>query len=338
MKTFSKSIHNQVKSLLESGLSIRDVAAQLQVSKLFVGKLRRSLTSLQMTLYNGRPRLFTARLERKIARQAESGKSLTAVDVKNDLESTTLAIVSSNTVRRSLKRSGLHARIRKKKPLLRSQHRAARLAFAKKYEKWTMDDWNKVVWSDETKINLFGSDGRYYCWKKKGSSSQLHHFKPTVKHGGGSIFLWSCITAKGVGYMAKIDNGLDAKLYTEILKGELMDTLNYYGMEKDQIIFQHDNDRKHTANLTKQYISQAGLTILDWPSQSPDLNPIEHAWAELKKRLRLRKVLPTNMSELWEATSNEWYNISVDFCKKLIATMPKRITAVLKAKGGNTSW
>jgi DDE superfamily endonuclease len=201
-----------------------------------------------------------------------------------------------------------------------------------------VEDWRRVVWSDETKINMFGSDGRYYCWRKPGGPVLDHHFKPTVKHGGGALFLWGCMTVKGVGFMAKIDNGLDAQLYVKILNEELIQTFDWYGLEKDQIVFQHDNDPKHTAKITKEWLSRSGLNVLDWPPQSPDLNPIEHLWAELKKRLRNREKLPTNKSDFWEAVEEEWEGIPADFCLKLIDTMSDRIADVLKAKGGHTSW
>jgi hypothetical protein len=146
------------------------------------------------------------------------------------------------------------------------------------------------------------------------------------------------MTAKGIGYLTKIDNGLDAKLYVRILNGELMDTLQWYDLEKHEIVFQHDNDPKHTAGITKTWLSESGLTVLDWPAQSPDLNPIEHLWAELKRRLRNRPNLPSSLPNLWEAVQEEWEAIPQDFCMRLISSMPSRVSDVLKTKGGHTSW
>jgi hypothetical protein len=147
-----------------------------------------------------------------------------------------------------------------------------------------------------------------------------------------------CMTSKGIGYLAKIDNGLDAELYTKILSHELMWTLNWYGLEKEDIIFQHDNDPKHTAKKTRECLERQELVILDWPSQSPDLNPMEHIWVELKKRIEKRKNQHKNIQELWDMVQEEWENIGMDTCINLIKSMPQRIAQVIKAKGGHTRY
>jgi transposase len=338
MKKTSRTIRNHIISLLRSQNSIRNIADKVGVSKSLVAKIRKQYMSTLFTNGGGRPKSLTFRHERQIAHLTSSGKILTAVDIQKHLQSSKLASTSTGTIRNSLKRMGLRARVRRRAPLLRPIHRRKRLDFCNKYKNWTMEDWRRVIWSDETKVNLFGSDGKSYCWRIPGAPTKDHHFQPTIKHGGGSIFLWGCMTSNGVGFMAKINNGLDSKLYTEILQGELLESLKWYGMKMDEIIFQHDNDPKHTAFCTKKWLARSGLRVLDWPSQSPDLNPIEHLWAELKKRVRNRQKPPTTLNELWEAVEEEWNDIPRDFCLKLIDTMPARIRDVLKAKGGNTCW
>jgi transposase len=338
MKKISDGVRERVLSLLRSGISTRNVARQAGASQSSVSRIRRQYMPALPPNKAGRPKALTPRQAREIARLASSGKALTAVEIQRHLQISELATVSFGIVRDSLRRSGLRARVRRRAPLLRPVHRRKRLTFAKKYRDWTREDWRRVIWSDETKINLLGSDGRSYCWRAPGGPTLAHHFQPTLKHGSGSIFLWGCMTAKGVGFMAKIDGGLDAHMYTQILAGEMLQTLEWYGMERDEITFQHDNDPKHTAIRTKIWLLESGLRVLDWPAQSPDLNPIEHLWAELKKRVRNRERPPTTLEELWNAIEEEWEGIPPDFCLKLIDTMPARISDVLKTKGGNTTW
>ena len=75
-----------------------------------------------------------------------------------------------------------------------------------------------------------------------------------------------------------------------------------------------------------------------WPAHSPDLNPIEHLWSHLKRRLAEYEVEPKGMLELWERVQVEWDKIEPEVCQKLIESMPKHVEAVLKAKGGYTRY
>lgn len=237
-----------------------------------------------------------------------------------------------------LKENGLHAAPKVKKPLLSQHHCQARLDFARRHQHWTLADWHKVIWSDETKINRFGSDGRVWCWKHTGEILSNRTTQATVKHGGGSLMVWGCMTAHGIGYMTKIEGNLDAELYCNILRDELMQTLKYYDLRADDIIFQQDNDPKHTSKKAKECFQELGLTVLEWPAQSPDLNPIEHLWDHLKRKLAAQPTQPTGMLDLWQRVEEEWEAIGQDVVINLIDSMPRRVEAVLKAKGGPTKY
>jgi len=80
------------------------------------------------------------------------------------------------------------------------------------------------------------------------------------------------------------------------------------------------------------------LEVLPHPAQSPDINPIEHVWKQLKTRINRREVQPKTLDELWVAIQEEWGKITVDFINKLVDGMPKHVEAVLKAKGGSTKY
>jgi DDE superfamily endonuclease len=230
------------------------------------------------------------------------------------------------------------ARAKVKKPLLRPRHIKQRLDFAYKYQHWTESDWARVIWSDETKINRLASDGRQWVWKKAGAPLTAQHVKPTVKFGGGSVMIWGCMTVHGVGLMCRIEGKMDASLYKEILEDELQGTVDYYGMDREDIVFQQDNDSKHTSRLAQKWFKHNNFKLLDWPAQSPDLNPIEHLWSTLKFRLAAYPTQPEGVEELWKRVEMEWEKIGKEDCLKLINSMPRRIEAVLKAKGGYTKY
>jgi transposase len=103
-----------------------------------------------------------------------------------------------------------------------------------------------------------------------------------------------------------------------------------WGIAKNEVVFQHDNDPKHTSKVTKAYLESIGITetegrLLYWPAQSPDLNPIEHMWYYLKKQLARYPTPPKSCKELWERVSTEWYKIPIEYCHSLIRSMSRRL-------------
>jgi len=174
---------------------------------------------------------------------------------------------------------------------------------------------------------------------RDGEKFQQFHLEPTVKHGGGHLMFWGCMTWKGLGYGCQIYDGtMNKHDYIQILDTTFKDTLELYGYHPGRFIFQHDNDSKHTAKVTKTYLHDTGIDVLPWPSQSADLNPIEHVWNYLKIQVGARENRPTSIHELWEAILVEWERVPLDFVRKLIESMPRCVAAVLEAKGGQTKY
>jgi hypothetical protein len=112
----------------------------------------------------------------------------------------------------------------------------------------------------------------------------------------------------------------------------------YAGFVGDQSMLMHDNAKPHTARITREYLVEAGLRVLEWPACSPDLNPIEHLWDELKRRVRAGVPVGTSIPELMVAVEEEWHNIPQERIVNLIRSMPNRMQAVVKARGGNTRY
>lgn len=338
MKPLSEAKKSSIISLLRNGQSIRSISRLTHSSFSTIVRIRRAHSrSLNRARY-GRPRILTQREERFLVRMFSTGQFLNAVQAQRELKNDYNIEISAQSIRDALKRNGMRARIRRKKPLLNDRHKKKRMKFARKTKNWTLSDWDKVVWSDESKFTVFGTGGRQYYWKRAGEALRSHHIKPTVKHGGGSVMVWGCMVAEGIGFLCRIQGNMDAALYQEILQDEFLETLKWYGLKKEEIQFQRDNDPKHTAKSTEKWLKKNKIKVLEWPPQSPDLNPMEHIWSELDRRIRNRSKLPTNQEELWKAMEEEWDQIEADFCRKLVDTMPARVNAVLKARGGYTKW
>lgn len=276
MRPIPQEIVNNIISLLNQGLSTRKIGKICKVSNFTVQKLRNIHCPNVEIKKGGRPKKLTVQDKRFCVRALTSGRAKTAREVTNRLKEDMGVSVSVKTVTRALNQAGLASAEKKKKPMLSRANIKARLEFAKGHRDWTVEDWKRVIWSDETKINRFQSDGRSWYWKREENQLQPHHIKQTVKHGGGSIMIWGCMTAEGPGYMCKIDGIMDQHLYRTILEDDLIQTIKFYQLDTEKVIFQHDNDPKHKAKSVQNWLTTQDFQVLEWPAQSPDLISIEN--------------------------------------------------------------
>uniref|UniRef100_A0AAZ3S676 Tc1-like transposase DDE domain-containing protein n=1 Tax=Oncorhynchus tshawytscha TaxID=74940 RepID=A0AAZ3S676_ONCTS len=137
---------------------------------------------------------------------------------------------------------------------------------------------------------------------------------------GGSIMLWGCFAAGGTGALHKMHGIIRKKNDVDILTQHLKTSVRKLKLGH-KWVFQIDNDPKHTSKVVAKWLK---VKVLEWPSQSPDLNPIEHLWAKLKKRVRARR--PTNLTQLHQLCQEEWSKIHPTYCGKLVEGYPKLLT------------
>lgn len=334
MKPLSPHTTTEILFRLAEGQSHRQISLATGVGLASITRLRALHYPTLPKSSGGRPKKISPLAIQHLTCSVTNGSCKNAVHATKELEQATGISVHPSTVRKNLQKAGLKAVHKQKKPLLSAKHRKARMDFALITKDWTLEDWKKVVWTDETKINCLGSDGLQWAWKRPGEPLSDRLVQGTLKFGGGSLMMWGCMSWDGVGNSCRIDGRMDGALYVEILEDDLMASLEWWGKEVDEIIFQQDNDSKHTSKVAKKCFKKLGLELLQWPAQSPDLNPIEHLWLYLKKQLGKYPEPPKSQAELWERVEKEWEAIPASKCQELIASMPKRVAAVLKAKGG----
>jgi DDE superfamily endonuclease len=130
---------------------------------------------------------------------------------------------------------------------------------------------------------------------------------------------------------------MNAIQYCSILKESFLGSLEDLGINKNDIIFQQDNDPKHTSRLATQWFKEYNIRVLPWPAQSPDMNLIEHVWAILDDAIRCRNALPRNLDELWTALQEEWEKLDMNKVRALYLSMPRRVEALHAAKGSYTN-
>lgn len=237
MRALSQTQQNTILSMLDSGHSGHSIASNTGVSIATISRLRAKHRSSLSKSSGGRPSKLSSSNIRHAVYLISSGKAETAVQVTKSLSNIISQPLHPNTVRKHLRKSGMKAIVKKKCPFLSAKHRRERLDFAYTHKDWTLEDWKRVVWSDETKINRLGSDGRKWVWKKSGEGLNDRQVQGTLKFGGGSLMMWGCFTWNGVGYACKIDGKMDVALYCHILGCDMQKTMEYYGLEAENIIF-----------------------------------------------------------------------------------------------------
>jgi hypothetical protein len=212
-------------------------------------------------------------------------------------------------------------------------NRQKRLDFAYKHINKPVDYWKSILWSDESPFQYI-MKGRERCWRLPHERYLSHCITATVKHEK-KINVWGCFSVNGVGNLYLIDGILDAEKYVTILENEMLPSkTKLFGRRK--FIFQQDNDPKHTANVTKDWLVMKKVKRLDWPPQSPDLNPIENLWSILDRSVKNRR--PNSNEELFDILHKAWNSIEVELLETLALSMPRRLQAVIDNNGWQTKY
>lgn len=336
-KQLSKDLREKVVQLHKSGSGYKKIAKQLimpvsTVQTIIKKWKTRGTTDIKPR--SGRPSKISPTTARKIVRDVKKTPRLTSQEIQQSLKESHVE-VSSSTVRRHMGKYGLHGRVARKKPLLRKCHKDARLKYAKLNRDKPQNFWEKIMWSDETKIELFGKNYKRYVWRGINNAYDEKNTIPTVKHGGGSLMFWGCVSYKGTGNLVKVEGKMNAASYQKILEENLHSSARNLRMGRTWT-FQHDNDPKHKAKSTCQWLQQHKVKVLEWPSQSPDLNIIEPLWGDLKRAVHARQ--PKNLQELEAFCKEEWAALPSEKIKRLIDNYHKRLKAVIDAHGGNTQY
>lgn len=284
---------------------------------------------------NAPNKIFTCAEERLITRKIKKNPKLSAPKLATQIEDELGKRCHPETIRRVLRKNDFNGRVARKKPFISEKNRKIRLKFVQEHRDKTSDFWDNVIFADESKFNIFGSDGMQYVWRKPNTELEKKNLKATVKHGGGNVMVWACMSAHGVGKLQFIEGNMDSRMYLNILKDNLIESAEMLGI-KDNFRFYQDNDPKHKSGIVQTWLIWNCPHVMSPPAQSPDLNVIENLWAQLDSAVRQHQI--TSKEQLKAVLTEEWAKISPSTCRKLVDSIPNRLGDVRQAKGGHTKY
>ncbi|KAK3524862.1 hypothetical protein QTP86_010091 [Hemibagrus guttatus] len=255
---------------------------------------------------SGRPAKITPKAQCRMLIEVKKDPRVTAKEFKDSLKLANISVHES-AICRTMNRNGIHGRTPQRKPL----HIAARLKFAKDHLDTPQHYWENVLWTDETEIELFGRNMLSSVWHKKKTAHQHENTIPPVKYGGVSIMVWGCFAASGPGTLAIVGGTMNSHVFQDILKDNLKVAVRKLKLRRSWVMEQ-DNNPKHKSKSTTERLQRHKIQLLEWPSQSPDLNPVVMLWNDLKRTIHTRR--PKNMGELKQFCKEEWSKITPGRC------------------------
>jgi transposase len=282
---------------------------------------------------NGKPRK-TTELEDSIIVMAST---IQHFDTPRQLKRKLELNVSPRTVDRRLIEADLPGRVAQHEKEFSDVDKRRRLSFAEGYQNWTNEQWDRVVFSDEKKFYGNGFCGRVWVRRPPGEAPNSEYCVDKQPHPV-KVNMWGCFCGRGLGYSYVFCRPLDATLFTHILDTHLLSSaeLHFNKDPPEQWWYLQDNDPKHKSRKAQNWLHNHGITCLDFPPYSPDLNPIENLWNDIARRVELRQA--ETMEQLQDVVAEEWAATSTDLLAKLAHSMPTRCRLVVEAKGGHINY
>ncbi len=331
-KKISTDDEKEIVRLGKLNISNVKIATKLNVSD---GTVRNYLKKHGIEKQNnqgGRPKILNLREERYVLREFENGNIQTTTHGVSCIKEKTGKNVSRDLISKMLKKDGFKNYRSIKKPSISSKNKKARRKFFMEHQKKNFQDFSKIIFSDESSYKLINARGGQTYFKKSNSSGDFKNYIRTEKFGKGSIMIWGFMTGCGNFRICKVDGTMNSSKYVKMLEEFFFDEITELGIKLGDVIFQQDNASCHVSSLTKKWFSEQKVHLLEWPPQSPDMNPIENVWNYLDIQVRKRQQEISTVNDLYRIIQEEAKKIPKSFIKKLYRSMPRRIQALKNSK------
>ena len=313
-------------------LTVRRIAQITGASKSTVARIK-MMKSIKSNRRGqcGRKLSTTAKDDRILLRNLRRDPLNDAVQLRNQWKAAGIN-ASLSTVQRRLRKLDCRSRVPRRVPKLTTSMKRKRLAFAKAHEDWSVEQWQRVCFSDESIFECKGAHRRR-VWHVKGTSLPIQQ---TVKHPT-KVMVWGMINAKGPGRLHVVEGMMNSSQYKLVLESRAIPQLSEW-FPNGECIFMHDGAPCHRSKMVKQYLMEKNVTVLDWPGNSPDMNPIENIWGIMKQKLARETI--TSKQELISRILHRWFRDPAIFevLVRVTESMPQRMKAVIDSNGGHTKF
>ena len=332
-------IRHEVFALAREGIKQCAIAARVGLTRATVNRIlkRHAATgSLVPGKSSGAPRKTTPRQDRALLRMVRQDRFLSARALTVRMRNLYGMRAGRTTVNNRLLSRGYRAYRPTTKHLLTAKHRRLRLEWAQRWRNLAVAHWQHVIFGDESRFQLYPVDDRLRVRCLPGERFRPGCQAHRVQAGGGSVHVWGAFHNSAKSPLVLPDGYLTGVLYRGILQNTLVPfNRHYFG---DNYRYQDDNATPHRARVVLDFLQMGNVTKMEQPPRSPDCNPIEYLWEELGQAISSMDNPPQNLDEVRQALLDKWAQIPVQRLQRLVASMPRRLAAIIAARGGNTRY
>ncbi len=241
--------------------------------------------------------------------------------------------ISERTLLGYLQKNSIKSYVAASKPFLTTKHITARLNWCIIREQWSMQQWYKVAFTDESSFTLRHPKNYARVWRLEGTRYESNNMLPAFKSGYVSLSVRGLFSARGRSPFVCIVGTLTQSKYIEILNNYVIPFKSTHYSEANGFIYQHDGCGPHHAKKVSEFLDSSGVEVLPCPAQSPDLNPIENVWSITKPRLRNLTTYPSTPDQLFKYLWSIWNELPETYFTKLGTSMGSRCTAIKNVSG-----
>jgi transposase len=317
----------KIMAWFAEGVSTKEIANRLKRDPSTVRRIIRVVKDLPMSANppltkprSGRPRITNRKLDKRLRRYLLRYPFKTAKELKAEVAG--WQNVSVRTIQKVCKvRLGLPSRCAAKKPLLTAKMVKKRLSFCKKHHSWSELDWETIMFSDKSTFHPINPRAQKVRRSSLTSRYKQCYTIRNVKHLA-SVMVWGCFSGLG---------GSDR--YIAMRKDKLLFWMTHHRAKH----FLQDGAPCHSSRKVMAFLKENKVSVMDWPGNSLDLNPIENLWSILKAKLKKNHQM-TSLPQLIQAIKQEWIPLPRSMMVKLAHSMPNRIKLCMENSGQMTKY